>query len=82
MQPIRALDHAIQLIKAEKSDSSKKPNMIIGVVGASYSSVTKPFAKATLALKLPLVSYAATNRGWKNEFQMHYKFYIGRFVPL
>ena len=51
------------MIEAEKKDPSKKKNMIIGVVGAAYSSVTKPFAKATLALKLPLVSYAATNRG-------------------
>lgn len=60
--PIRVLQHATKMIEAEKTDPSKKPNMIIGVVGAAYSSVTKPFAKATLALKLPLVSYAATNR--------------------
>ena len=52
------------MIEEEKKDSSKKPNMIIGVVGAAYSGVTIPFAKATLALKLPLVSYAATNRGF------------------
>ena len=32
------------------------------MVGASYSSVTKPLSKATLAMKLPLISYAATNR--------------------
>ena len=57
------LENATKMIEAEKKDPSKKPNMIIGVVGAAYSSVTKPFAKATLALKLPLVSYAATNRG-------------------
>jgi len=60
--PIRVLGHATKMIEDEKKDPSKRPNMIIGVVGAAYSSVTKPFAKATLALKLPLVSYAATNR--------------------
>ena len=32
------------------------------MVGASYSSVTKPLSKATLAMRLPLISYAATNR--------------------
>ena len=36
-------------------------NIIIGVVGASYSSVTIPLSHATFAMKLPLVSYAATN---------------------
>ena len=36
-------------------------NTIIGVVGASYSSVTIPFSRATLDRKLPLISYAATN---------------------
>ena len=40
---------------------SLKLNTIIGVVGAAYSSVTIPLSRATLAMKLPLVSYAATN---------------------
>eukprot|EP00092_Neocalanus_flemingeri_P024712 GFUD01026801.1.p1 GENE.GFUD01026801.1~~GFUD01026801.1.p1 ORF type:complete len:923 (-),score=169.35 GFUD01026801.1:112-2880(-) len=60
--PIRALKNAIKMIEEENKLAKNKPNMIIGVVGAAYSSVTIPFAKATLALKLPLVSYAATNR--------------------
>ena len=43
---------------------SKEPdNAVIGVIGAAHSSVTKPLAKATLGLNLPLVSYASTNKG-------------------
>ena len=61
-QPIRALEHARGLVAAENRDPSLAKNTIIGVVGASYSSVTKPLSKATLAMKLPLISYAATNR--------------------
>ena len=39
------------------------PQPVVGdAMGASYSSVTKPLSKATLAMKLPLISYAATNR--------------------
>ena len=33
------------------------------MVGAALSSVTAPLARATLALGLPLVSYAATRNG-------------------
>ena len=43
--------------------AEEKDNMLIGVVGASYSSVTQPLATATLALNLPLFSYAASNKG-------------------
>ena len=46
----------------EEENKSGEKNTIIGVVGASYSSVTIPFSKATLDRKLPLISYAATNR--------------------
>ena len=59
MKPIRALDHAISLIEEENKSGEK--NTIIGVVGASYSSVTMPFSRATLAMRLPLISYASTN---------------------
>ena len=63
MQPIRALDDAITLIdKENRNKRSGQKNTIIGVVGASYSSVTIPLSKATLDRKLPLISYAATNR--------------------
>jgi len=64
--PIAALRHATKLIEDENNMNSKKKNLIIGVVGAAYSSVTKPFAKATLSLNLPLISYAATNRDLSN----------------
>ena len=60
-QPIRALQHAKKLIDSENRNVSLKLNTIIGVVGAAYSSVTIPLSRATLAMKLPLVSYAATN---------------------
>ena len=45
---------------AEENRQGEK-NTIIGVVGASYSSVTIPFSRATLDRKLPLISYASTN---------------------
>ena len=60
-QPIQALQHAKKLIDSENRNVSLKVNTIIGVVGAAYSSVTIPLSRATLAMKLPLVSYAATN---------------------
>ena len=60
-QPIRELQHAKKLIDGENRNVSLKLNTIIGVVGAAYSSVTIPLSRATLAMKLPLVSYAATN---------------------
>ena len=56
------MEHARGLVAAENRDPRLAKNTIIGVVGASYSSVTKPLSKATLAMKLPLISYAATNR--------------------
>ena len=59
LKPIRALDHAISMIAEENRQGEK--NTIIGVVGASYSSVTIPFSRATLDRKLPLISYASTN---------------------
>ena len=46
-----------------RGDGRKEDNMIIGVVGAAYSSVTAPLARSTLTLGLPLVSYAATRNG-------------------
>eukprot|EP00092_Neocalanus_flemingeri_P011699 GFUD01012615.1.p1 GENE.GFUD01012615.1~~GFUD01012615.1.p1 ORF type:complete len:913 (+),score=187.69 GFUD01012615.1:372-2741(+) len=42
--------------------SLEPDNVIIGVIGAAHSSVTKALAKATLGLNLPLVSYASTNK--------------------
>ena len=47
------------------------------MVGASYSSVTKPLSKATLAMRLPLISYAATNR----DLSRHKGGRITRHVP-
>jgi hypothetical protein len=38
-------------------------NVLVGVVGASYSGVTQPLATATFALNLPLISYAASSEG-------------------
>ena len=54
------MQHAKGLIEADKAENT--PNTLIGVVGASISSVTIPLSLATLAMGLPLVSYAASNR--------------------
>ena len=56
-QPILAVKDAIEKVSVEAD------NAIIGVIGAAHSSVTKPLAKATLGLNIPLVSYASTNKG-------------------
>ena len=56
-QPIMAVKDAIEKVSLEPD------NVIIGVIGAASSSVTKPLAKATLGLNLPLVSYASTHKG-------------------
>ena len=76
-QPIRAVQHAKELI--EKDNSENRPNTLIGVVGASISGVTIPLSLATLAMGLPLVSYAASNRklsqhkvGNSNRYKQHY----------
>ena len=54
------MQHAKELV--EKDNAENRPNTLIGVVGASLSSVTLPLSVATLAMNLPLVSYASTNR--------------------
>ena len=54
------MQHAKRLIEADKAEN--RPNTLIGVVGASISGVTIPLSLATLAMGLPLVSYAASNR--------------------
>ena len=54
------MQHAKELV--EKDNMENRPNTLIGVVGASLSSVTLPLSVATLAMNLPLVSYASTNR--------------------
>ena len=43
-------------------------NVLVGVVGASYSGVTQPLATATFALNLPLISYAASSEGRLHQF--------------
>ena len=60
LQPIRAVQHAKEMI--EKDNAENRPNTLIGVVGASISSVTLPLSVATFAMNIPLVSYASTNR--------------------
>ena len=74
LQPIQALQHAKSLIEADNRNASLKPNIIIGVVGAAYSSVTIPLSRATLAMKLPLVSYAATNPALSHHKVCHSHF--------
>ena len=56
--------HAISNVFHAKSVlDTEEDNLFLGVIGASYSSVTKPLSMVTAALNLPLVSYAATNNG-------------------
>jgi hypothetical protein len=51
--------------------TEEKDNVLIGIVGASYSSVTQPLATAALALNLPLISYAASRKGDNAYFWHH-----------